>query len=232
MKLHKYLDGFISLLYPRVCAACGNSLFKHEEVICMYCLNNLPKTDFHRMENSPLDQVFWGRVDLQHTTAFYEFHKKGKVQVLLHKLKYSNRPDVGIYLGRLMGRELKNSGRFFSIDAIVPVPLHERKQRKRGYNQSEQIAIGLGQGLGVEVDAHSFVRTVNTATQTRKSRIARWENVKEVFEVAMPDRLQGKHLLLIDDVITTGATLEAAARCLLAVEGVTLSIACLAFAHD
>lgn len=232
MAFFDFIDGFISLFYPRVCAACGNTLFKNEDTMCTYCLYHLPKTNFHLMENSPLDQVFWGRVNLQHTAALYTFNKKSKVQHLLHQLKYKDRNDIGVYLGKVLGTDLLASKIFDDVNVIVPVPLHMRKLRKRGYNQSEQIAIGLAYSMKIEMDATSFLRTVNTATQTRKSRFARWENVKEVFMVSTPKKLQGKHILLIDDVITTGATLEAAAQMLLAIEGVKLSIACIGFARD
>jgi len=232
MRISDFIDGFISLFYPRVCAACGNSLFKNEDIICTFCLYHLPKTNYHLMENSPLDQVFWGRVNLQHTAALYTFSKKSKVQHLLHQLKYKDRMDVGIYLGKILGADLNKSGCFGDVQVVVPVPLHIQKQKKRGYNQSEQIAIGLAKSMKIELDSTSFVRTVNTATQTRKSRFARWENVKEVFMVSTPEKLQGKHILLVDDVITTGATLEAAAQMLLAIEGVKLSIACIGFARD
>ncbi len=232
MKRPAFLEDFISLLYPRVCAACGNSLFKHEEVICTYCLYHLPKANFHLMEDSPLDRVFWGRAQLAKTAALYNFQKKSKVQHLIHQLKYKDRKDVGIYLGKILGADLLKSGAFEDVVKVIPVPLHPEKQRKRGYNQSEQIAIGLAKALDIEMDATSFIRTVDTSTQTRKSRFARWENVKEIFQVTAPEALTNRHILLVDDVITTGATLESAAHMLLAIEGVKLSVACLAFARD
>jgi len=232
MKLAGIIEDFISLLYPRVCAACGNSLFKHEEIICTYCLYHLPKTNYHLMNESPLDKVFWGRAQLANTAALYNFHKKGKVQHLIHQLKYKGRMDVGIYLGKLLGAELNKTESFNDVVKVIPVPLHPGKQRKRGYNQSEQIAIGLANALNIEMDATSFIRTVDTATQTRKSRFARWENVKEIFKVTDAEQLKNRHLLLIDDVITTGATLESAAHILLSIEGVRLSVACIGFARE
>jgi len=232
MKIPRFIEDFISLLYPRVCAACGNSLFKHEEIICTYCLYHLPKTNYHLMENSPLDQVFWGRAQLAHTAALYNFQKKSKVQHLIHQLKYKGRMDVGIHLGKLLGAELAVAEKFNDVSKVIPVPLHPGKQRKRGYNQSEQIAIGLANAMNIEMDATSFIRTTNTETQTRKSRFARWENVKEIFKVTAPAEIANRHILLVDDVITTGATLESAAHILLAVEGVKLSVACIGFARE
>jgi ComF family protein len=232
MKIPGFIEDFLSLLYPRVCAACGNSLFKHEDIICTYCLYHLPKSNYHLMEESPLDKVFWGRAQLAHTAALYIFQKKSKVQHLIHQLKYKGRMDVGIYLGKLLGAELAKAENFRDVTKVVPVPLHPGKQRKRGYNQSEQIAIGLAKAMNIEMDTTSFVRTINTETQTRKSRFARWENVKEIFEVTAPEKLANQHIILLDDVITTGATLESAAHLLLAIQGVKLSVACIGFARE
>lgn len=184
------------------------------------------------MDDSPLDKVFWGRVQLAHTAALYNFHKKGNVQHLIHQLKYKGRMDVGIHLGKLLGADLAKSDKFNDVLKVIPVPLHPGKQRKRGYNQSEQIAIGLAKAMNIEMDATSFVRTVDTETQTRKSRFARWENVKEIFKVTSAEALANRHILLVDDVITTGATLESAAHMLLNIEGVKLSVACIGYARE
>jgi ComF family protein len=232
MKFRTLIEDFIALLYPRVCAACGNSLFKHEEIICTYCLYHLPKTNYHLFPDSPLDQVFWGRARLTGTAALYHFHKQSKVQHLIHQLKYKGRKDVGIHLGKILGNELSTCSTFADVSVVLPVPLHPLKQRKRGYNQSEQIAIGLARALNAEMDSTSFIRTVDTETQTRKSRFARWENVKEIFKVTDQDKLSNRHVLLIDDVITTGATLESAANILLKIPDVRLSVACIAYARD
>ena len=232
MKLFEFIEDFISLLYPNVCAACGNSLFKHEEIICTFCLYHLPKTNYHLMAESPLDRVFWGRAQLAHTAALYNFQKKSKVQHLIHQLKYKGRMDVGIHLGKLLGTDLAKTLAFKDVDKVVPVPLHPDKQRKRGYNQSEQIAIGMAKAMNIEMDATSFIRTVDTQTQTKKSRFARWENVKEIFQVTSAQQLANKHILLVDDVITTGATLESAAHILLNIEGVRLSVACIGYARE
>jgi ComF family protein len=232
MKPFGFIEDFISLLYPNVCAACGNSLFKHEEIICTYCLYHLPRTNYHLLEASPLDKVFWGRAQLSHTAALYNFQKKSKVQHLIHQLKYKGRTDVGIYLGKVLGTDLAKTQAFMDVDKVIPVPLHPDKQRKRGYNQSEQIAIGMAKAMNTEMDSTSFIRTVDTQTQTKKSRFARWENVKEIFQVTSASELANKHILLVDDVITTGATLESAAHILLSIEGLRLSIACIGYARE
>ena len=140
MKIPAFIDDFINLLYPRVCAACGNSLFKNEEIICTFCLYHLPKTNYHLMSDSPLDKAFWGRAQLANTAALYNFQKKSKVQHLIHQLKYKDRKDVGIHLGKILGADLVKTENFKDVSKVIPVPLHPYKQRKRGYNQSEQFA--------------------------------------------------------------------------------------------
>jgi ComF family protein len=230
MKPSVIITDFISLLYPRLCFACGNSLFRHEQVLCTHCLFELPKTNFHNLSENPLDKVFWGRVPVQRTAALYYFIKGGKVQHLVHQLKYKGQKEVGIYTGKLLGNELKTEPEFLTINKVIPVPLHPHKQKKRGYNQSEQFAIGLSESMGIELDIKSFVRTIATETQTRKSRFARFENVKEIFQVTVQKELENKHLLLVDDVITTGSTIESCANILLQVPGVRISIASIAYA--
>lgn len=232
MKIVSLLEDFISFFYPNTCFACGNSLFKHEKILCTHCLHNLPKTNYHMHPGNPLDKVFWGRVKIEQATALYYFSKGGKVQHLIHQLKYRGKKEIGVYLGKLLGNELKEIPSFHEISAVVPVPLHPRKQRKRGYNQSEQFAIGLAEAMGIKLETKSFIRKVATETQTKKSRFARWENVKEIFSVTDPAKLEGRHLLLVDDVVTTGATIESCANVLLALPGVKLSIASIAFAHE
>ncbi len=222
------LKDLINLLYPSQCLACGKTLLQNESLICMDCLFHLPKTNFHNDTQNAVCRLFWGRAKLEMATAFLFFTKAGKVQQLIHQLKYGKKPEIGIYLGKLFGKELSKSPCFQGIDVIVPVPLHPQKIKIRGYNQSEQIAIGLSQTMDIPMDTISFVRRKATETQTRKSRFNRWENVKEVFAVADEQLLKNKHILLVDDVITTGATIEGCIRKLTAVEGVRVSVAGLA----
>lgn len=223
-------DDFISLFYPKVCYACGNSLYSNEEVICTYCRFHLPKTNFHKRPDNPLAVVFWGRVNLENVSAFYFFSKRGKVQRLMHRFKYKGSPEIGVYLGRLYGLELKEETAYQNIDMVIPVPLHPQKQQKRGYNQSEKFADGLAQTMGIALETNILIRTHASETQTRKSRFSRWENVKEIFQVTVPQKIAGKHILLVDDVITTGATIEACAKHLFETEGVKVSVASLACA--
>ena len=221
-------DDFISLFYPRTCYACGNSLYRNEEVICSFCRFHLPKTNFHKQSENPLSKVFWGRVKLENVSACYYFSKGSKVQHLLHQFKYNGRYEIGVHLGKLYGSELIEEAAYQDIEMVIPVPLHPAKLRKRGYNQSEKFATGLAQSMGIEVNTTTLIRTYSSETQTRKSRFKRWENVKEIFVVKDPEKITGKHILLVDDVITTGATIEACAMHLLDHGQTRLSVASLA----
>jgi ComF family protein len=224
----RYIDDLISLFYPRICMACGNTLFRHEDTVCTYCLFHLPKTNFHKDPDNPVSRIFWGRVPLVSAAACYHFGKGGKVQHLIHQLKYKGHQEIGVYIGKLYGLELLESPFFGRIDTIIPVPLHKSKQRKRGYNQSEQFAIGLSASMLAKLDVHSLYRTFASETQTRKSRFNRWENVKEIFALREEQNLKDNHILLVDDVITTGATIEACASMLLKIPGVEVSVAAIA----
>ena len=224
------IDDFISLLFPRICAACGNSLWKQEETVCLSCEFHLPRTNFHLSLENPVSRLFWGRVNLESAAAYVYFNKGNRVQRLIHQLKYKGRKDIGIYLGRQYGQYLKYSPFFQTAQLIVPVPLHIRKLMQRGYNQSEQIAIGLGESMKIPVDPDAICRRKETETQTKKSRFRRWQNVAEVFEVKDPGSLEMKHVLLVDDVITTGATLESCIRALSPIHGIRISVATIAVA--
>jgi ComF family protein len=217
---------FISLFYPNYCYGCKGALVKGEDTLCTRCLFDLPKTNYHKNSSNPLKERLAGRLNLDHALAFLKFRKEGIVQHLLHELKYNNRPEVGIRLGRQYGYELKQNN-IDNFDLIVPVPLHESRKRKRGYNQSSKFAEGLSQSLGVLWDEHISLRKTSTATQTRKTKAERWNNVKDVFDVRGTTSIKNKHILLVDDVITTGATIEACGSHLLE-QGCTLSIACIA----
>ncbi|MEI6433226.1 MAG: phosphoribosyltransferase family protein [Bacteroidota bacterium] len=226
----KWLSDFTSLIFPRICAACGNSLWKHEDVICHSCEFHLPKTNFHFSEDNPVARIFWGRASLFSGAAFLYFNKGNKVQQLVHQLKYKGRKDIGIFLGSFYGQTLKYAPLFNCADLIIPVPLHKKKYMKRGYNQSEQFGIGLSSAMKIPVNRHLLIRTKATETQTRKSRFRRYQNVREIFLVKEPEQWRGKHLLLVDDVVTTGATLESCIHALELIPEVKISIACIATA--
>lgn len=229
--IQSLLEDFLNLIYPRTCMACGNTLFRHEEIICSHCLIHLPKTFYHKDPKNPLLSLFWGKIPIEMVSAFYFYNKGNKVQNLIHQLKYKKQPEVGIYLGKRYGVFLKKSEFFENISLIIPVPLHHTKQKIRGYNQAEMIAKGLSISMDVPYDCTSFIRSSATETQTKKTKLERWENVKNKFKVEDSDIIKNQHILLVDDVITTGSTLEACAQVLLEVEGVKVSMASIAAAH-
>jgi ComF family protein len=221
----------LSVFYPNLCAACDDLLVHGEETICTGCLISLPRTNFHLHSENPVAKQFWGKVNLEAATAYFSFLKGDKVQQLMHKLKYEARQDVGEKAGALCGGEIGDTPPFNAVDLILPVPLHPKKLRIRGYNQAACFGNGLATALNSPCSDRILRRVFHTQTQTRKSRFARYENMKEVFEVASPERIIGRHILLVDDVITTGSTLSACATVLKAFEGVKVSIATMAFAE-
>lgn len=222
---------FVSLFFPRHCQACLGPLVKGEEVICTPCIAGLPKTNYHLRINNPIEERLAGRLPLKHAWAFLKFRKGGIVQHLLHQLKYNNHPEIGVMLGRIFGHELQQAGLASGFDVILPVPLHPVRKRKRGYNQSAKLAEGLSYSMETSWDESISVRKLKTATQTRKSKLERWENVKDVFAVAGTNNVAGKRILLVDDIITTGATLEACGQHLIAHGCRELSVACIAEAQ-
>jgi ComF family protein len=197
--------------------------------MCLRCLTDLPRTGFHQDPENEVAQMFWGRIPLNQVSSFIYFAKGSRYQHILHELKYNGQKRIGIEMGRMFGNELKNTP-FSGVDLIHPVPLHHKKQKKRGYNQSELIASGMAEILHLPVATTFISRKDDTLSQTRKSRYERWENVQHIFRCENPDAIRNKHILLVDDVITTGATIEACASCILGGEGVTVSVASLAYA--
>ena len=232
MKLTRgYLADFVSLLFPELCPACGESLMANEHIVCTDCLYNLPVTNFHLQPDNIVARQFWGKINLESAYALYYFAKGGKTQNLMHHFKYRSMPQIGNLLGNIAGVQLAKTDVFNSVDVIIPVPLHKSRLRQRGYNQSTCFADGLAQKLNAFVDDNNLVRLKATETQTHKSRFMRFENMQEVFAVKNPELLQNKHILLVDDVVTTGSTLEACGLELLKIEGVKLSIATIAYAE-
>lgn len=199
------------LLFPRLCNACNRSLLKGEYVLCLTCCSDLPYTDFHLYEHNLLAKQFWGKTHLHSAMALLYFNKGGKTQKLIHNLKYKQQTDIGLFLGRKIGESLLSSVNCQNIDVIIPVPLHPGKERKRGYNQSKYLAMGIAEVIGVPVNTKALIRTRLTKTQTKKDRYTRFKDLNSTFKVTMSESLVNKHILLVDDVITTGATLEACA---------------------
>jgi ComF family protein len=226
----RLLNDFLGLIFPLTCAACGEVLMKNEKIICTSCNYHLPRTNFHFDQNNPVAIIFWGRVRIENATAFYFFNKASKFRHLIHELKYKGRKDIGIELGRIFGYEIMASEVFRIIDLVIPVPLHKKKQKRRGFNQSECIARGIAEAMKKPLNTSSVIRSVHSSTQTRKTRYDRWLNVEGIFRVTDPKALTGKHILLVDDVVTTGATIEACATEILKIEGTKVSVAVLAMA--
>jgi ComF family protein len=225
-------NDFVGLIFPRLCLACREPLVRGESYFCTGCRAELPYTDFHRLppEENPLSRRFWGKLPVRHALSYFHFVRHGRVQNLLHELKYQGQRDVGTALGQLYGAELQAAGLATDFDLIVPVPLHPRKLAKRGYNQAAAFARGLATGLRLPWNATALRRTANTKTQTKKNRAQRWNNVATVFEVADPTAMVGQRVLVVDDVLTTGATLEACAAALLAAGATEVSVATIACA--
>ena len=226
------INDFLSLIYPRHCESCDNSLFKHESYLCNYCRVSLPKSDYHKHTDHALSKVLAGRIPYMDAMSLYVFEKSGRVQKLLHSIKYQGQKDLATHLGKLYAYDLLSEGFNSDFDVIVPVPLHPSKLRQRGFNQSEHFARGLAEGLNKNLETEKMIRSVATSTQTRKKKFERWENVEGIFELKDKAFFVNRHVLLVDDVITTGATLEAAWQCLKDVEGIKVSIASIAFANN
>lgn len=208
------LRNLFDLVFPNQCVVCGENLQPDEQVLCMKCLYRIPRTNYHLKNNNPLEKRFWGKADVERATAFYFFSKGSPYRHLLHLLKYNKRTDVGSALGRYAAVDLLESEAFREFDYIVPVPLHPNKLKKRGYNQSECIANGLSEVLRVPVDTQTLIRVIENPTQTKKSVYERWENTNGIFDITSPERFEGKRILLVDDVLTTGSTLIACVQAL------------------
>lgn len=229
--LENLLRDFVSLFYPQLCLSCGKNTTPDQDAICISCQFHLPKTGFHLEKENLFTDRFWGRINIESGTSFYHFTKGGHVQNLIHNLKYKGKSEVGIKLGNLYGKVLKGTPLYSTVDVIIPVPLHPKKELKRGYNQSDMFAKGLADAMGLKWFKNILIRTKMTETQTQKSRLERLENVQDVFKISNPDALKNKHVLIVDDVLTTGATLEACALKVLEIPDTKVSLATIAFAN-
>lgn len=220
---------FISLFFPKYCLSCDNALVKGEMMICTLCMLEMPQTDYHKSPENPLSRRLSYRIPVKHAMALFKFSKSGRVQHLLHQLKYRNHPEIGVMLGEFYGEKMRGeSGVRSDVDLIIPIPLHPARKRKRGYNQSAKFAEGLSERLEVPFTDDLLERRIKTETQTRKSKLSRWENISGVFGLKVPESIKGKKVLLVDDVITTGSTLEACSQVLIEQGCQELSIACIA----
>lgn len=228
--LRQLWAGFTHLLYPDLCVACGGDLPASANCFCLRCRSRLAPSDMHlARENEFMDRL-WGRLKIESGAAAYYFTRNSPIRMAIHHLKYKNKPEIGLMIGREFGQQLRESDLFKTVEGIVPVPLHPRKERLRGYNQSTMFAQGLSEAMNVPIIGKVLVRRAFTETQTKKKRMERFQNVGEVFAVEKPQNIEGKHLLLVDDVLTTGATLELCGQAILDVKGTRLSCATIAIA--
>ncbi len=231
LQINRLANDVIGLLFPELCNGCGTHLYYSEKEICTKCLFDLPYTDYHLFADNRVAKQLWGRLPCNAAMAMLYFKKGTKVQNIIHSLKYKDKTAVGIKLGNLLGERLKLSEQYAKIDLIIPVPLHPKKERTRGYNQSKYIADGIAEVLNVPVSNSLLIRKQSTESQTKKSRYIRYENMQDVFQISNVEELENLHVLLVDDVITTGATLEACGNSLLLANIAKLSIAAVAFAE-
>jgi ComF family protein len=229
--LKRILEDLIGLLFPNLCCGCGTHLHHGEFQLCTKCLYQLPYTDHHLHAENKAAKQLWGRLPCDAVMSLLYFKKGERTQSIIHHLKYKGRMDLGVKLGGMIALKLQMSPTYEGIDLIVPVPLHRSKERLRGYNQSLCIAEGISEVLNVPVNSKCLLRTSATGSQTKKTRYKRFENMRSVFSVAHVSELEGKHILLVDDVITTGATLEACGMALLEGQIGKLSIATIAYAE-
>lgn len=232
LKLIKtYILDSIAIFYPAFCFACGELLFRGENVVCTNCIVGFPRTNFHRFANNKMEKQFWGKVMVEAAFAFFYFQKRGRIQRLLHTLKYKKNPEIGEKLGSLYAAELMAENKLHSIDYIIAIPLHKKKMKVRGYNQSLCFAEGISKQLNKPILRNCLRRVKNNATQTKKSRFERFKNVATVFKVRKASELKNKHLLLVDDVMTTGSTLAACVQLFNKIEGCKVTIATIAYAE-
>ena len=228
----EWLHAFASLFFPHLCAGCGSNNIARDEAICHHCIAHFPLTDFANQAGNPVEKLFWGRIPVSAACSQFYFTRSSSIQHALHALKYKGNKDAGLVLGRLLGHSLKQSNRFSNIDVIVPLPLYPKKEKSRGYNQATIIANGMQEVLKIPVITDAVIRISYSDSQTNKNRIDRWKNVGDVFTLQNPDLLMGKNILLTDDVITTGASLEACGEAIRRANIGDLYIATLAFADQ
>ncbi len=230
--MKQWIRDFFCLIFPHYCLGCQESMVSGEEILCTRCLVEIPRTYYHtHPEDNPMHKKFWGRINLRYAFAFVRYRKSGKVQTILHQLKYNRHPEISTFFGNIYGKELAESVDLGPFDLVVPVPLYISKERIRGYNQSDGFAKALAAHLEAEFNNRLLVRNQASSTQTRKSRSKRWKNVSEIFSVKYPKAIENKNILLVDDVVTTGATLEACAQRIMDCHPASLSVCTIAVAE-
>ena len=228
MELNQIKHNILHFFYPHNCVGCGYPLFNLEKFLCNHCHADLPLTHYEKVDDNPVAKIFSGRLQIEKATSWLFFAKNGLTQNVIHALKYSNNQKIGLAMGKMMAASLDECGWWNGIDVLIPLPLNRKKLLMRGYNQAEVLCRGISSFTRIPVEEVAVMRTVFTETQTRKSRIQRWRNVAEVFDLLDYSHLQNKHAVLVDDVVTTGATLDACGQVLAKVPGLKLSLLSLA----
>ncbi len=224
-------QSLVDLVFPHLCLSCGRDTIPNEDILCLSCAYELPKSKQHFYADNRFTDRFWGRINIHSAGAYMYFKKQGTAQKLMSKLKYQGHWQIGFELGRKYGKILTHAELFAGIDLIIPIPLHSSKLKTRGFNQSEVFARGLSEVMDIPNRSAWMKRIIKTPTQTTKTRMERFANVEHAFRITKPNQLKGKHILLVDDVLTTGATLEAAGKKILEIPGTKLSMACIAMAE-
>lgn len=225
------IKNLLNLLFPTACTGCSKTLLESEHLVCTHCRHDMPFTHHHLDENNETVKKFRGRLPLEHASSVVYFHKEGIVQELIHNLKYRGKEEIGTLIGQWYAQDIKDVEALKTVTEIVPVPLHKKRLRQRGYNQVAKFGKALAEGLGKDFNNDLLLRTMHSKTQTKKNLEARAEIISEAFDVKPTEADKGKHFLLVDDVITTGATLEACGKALLKIPGARVSIITMAYAH-
>ncbi len=226
---HEIKESVLQIFFPHICAGCGSDLLNRENMLCIRCMDAMPETQYENHSENPMEKIFWGRLNIEKASAQYYFTKDSLMQRLMHQIKYKNNRELCLFLGRIMGLQLVKSNRFQGIDALIPLPLFPEKERMRGYNQANLLCIGMSETMSIPVLSNAIIRNEHTESQTKKGRMDRWLNMENKFEIIDEELLKNKHVLLVDDVVTTGSTLEACGMAILNAENTKLSIATLCF---
>lgn len=224
------MSALLNVFFPKLCYSCSEVLSDFEQYVCTFCRHNLSVTDYHTILNNPVEKIFFGREKVEYATALLRFEKGGITQQLIHNLKYKNQQFIGVFLGKWLGEELAKTPKYKNIDAVIPVPLHKHKLKKRGYNQVALFGQTIATALQVPYYDDVLIKIYNASSQVTKNRLMRWNDKNAVFKMVNPHKITNKHLLLVDDIVTTGATLEACIGALKQTEAVKISIATIAIA--
>ena len=223
------IEALLHLFFPKVCPGCSSDQVDKEQMICADCLSNLPYTGFQNIRDNSVEKLFWGRCNIKSACSIFYYIVDTPLQHIIHHIKYKNQPELGIYMGEIMGHAMNNFFSNHEMDLIIPMPLHPKKEYQRGYNQASLLCRGISSITGIEHQDEIVLRKEHTSSQTNKTRLERWENVAEVFCLNDVSSVADKHILLIDDVITTGASMEACANILIKSKAASVSICSLAF---